>query len=201
MSSRPAGYGVGVPPPPGPVAGLVVAGRYRLRQPLGERAGWSTWRADDTLLPRQAAVTVVRGSGSPALAAAARRLASGDDPTHPRIYDVAEDEGLTWIVTAAPDDAGALDALHEAVEAEAHPRPAQLAYHPDYLVAGAPEAAASETTTVLPAYAGPDDEAAQPEAPEVGDWPEERPDPREATLALLAVAIVVIAAFVVGIVR
>ncbi|MET9495992.1 protein kinase [Streptomyces sp. NPDC006552] len=91
-----------------PVSERVVAGRYRLTEPLGAGGMGTVWRARDEVLGREVAVKEVRApAGLPAAdverlyarlereAWAAARIAHRNVVT---LYDVATDDGRPWIV-------------------------------------------------------------------------------------------------------
>ncbi len=82
----------------------LLAGRYRLQQPVAPRACTTTWRGHDEVLARSVAVKILDDPGRLAggtagfldAAVAAGRL------THPRIasvLDAAEEGGLTYVVS------------------------------------------------------------------------------------------------------
>src|ERR1700751_3090431 len=90
-----------------PMTGRVIAGRYRLIQPIGRGAMGVVWRATDQLLDREVAVKEVRLN--PALgnverdnaykrtlreARTAARLSHRGVVT---VYDVAEEDGRPWV--------------------------------------------------------------------------------------------------------
>src|SRR5215472_9776937 len=91
-----------------PMTGRVVAGRYRLIEPIGRGAMGVVWRATDQLLDRDVAVKEVRLN--PALgdverdnaykrtmreARTAARLSHRGVVT---VFDVAEEDGRPWII-------------------------------------------------------------------------------------------------------
>src|ERR1700751_3566448 len=91
-----------------PMTGRVIAGRYRLIQPIGRGAMGVVWRATDQLLDREVAVKEVRLN--PALgnverdnaykrtlreARTAARLSHRGVVT---VFDVAEEDGRPWII-------------------------------------------------------------------------------------------------------
>src|ERR1700733_7525091 len=91
-----------------PMTGRVIAGRYRLIQPIGRGAMGVVWRATDQLLDRDVAVKEVRLNE--ALGDVERRNAYQRTLREARtaarlshrgvvaVYDVAEEDGRPWIV-------------------------------------------------------------------------------------------------------
>jgi serine/threonine protein kinase len=104
--AKPAGrppYDLAVPAE----TGTLIAGRYRLSEPVGQGATARVWRARDTVVDREVAVKqLLLPAQSPQqradLAAAVIRevQAAGrlDHPSAVTIHDVAEQEGTAWIV-------------------------------------------------------------------------------------------------------
>jgi len=87
--------------------GTLIAGRYRLSEPVGQGATARVWRARDTVGDREVAVKeLLLPAQSPQqradLAAAVIRevqaAARLDHPSAVTIHDVAEQEGTAWIV-------------------------------------------------------------------------------------------------------
>src|SRR5579875_8734 len=88
--------------------GRIIAGRYRLTDPIGRGAMGTVWRAWDELLDREVAVKELRirdglpdDERSRACASTLREARTAARLSHPgviTIYDVAEEDGRPWIV-------------------------------------------------------------------------------------------------------
>src|SRR5579875_1677037 len=88
--------------------GRIIAGRYRLTDPIGRGAMGTVWRAWDELLDREVAVKELRirdglpdDERSRACARTLREARTAARLSHPgviTIYDVAEEDGRPWIV-------------------------------------------------------------------------------------------------------
>src|SRR6266576_2417390 len=91
-----------------PMTGRIIAGRYRLAEPIGRGAMGVVWRAKDQLLDRDVAVKEVRFN--PALGEAERANAYQRTLREARtaarlshrgvvtVFDVAEEDGRPYIV-------------------------------------------------------------------------------------------------------
>jgi serine/threonine protein kinase len=89
-------------------AGRVIAGRYRLEEPIGRGAMGVVWRARDQLLDRDVAVkevqiaeTLTDEEKANAYQRTLREAKTAARLSHPgvvTVYDVAEDGGRPWIV-------------------------------------------------------------------------------------------------------
>ncbi|MDM7855023.1 murein biosynthesis integral membrane protein MurJ [Cellulomonas alba] len=99
-SMRPTRVQVGeVPPVSEVLRGTVLAGRYRVLDPLpSDLPGSSLWTAGDQILDRTVQVRVLEGGSAVALDAA-RRAALVTDPRLVRVLDVGTHEGLGYVVT------------------------------------------------------------------------------------------------------
>ena len=99
-SMRPTRAQVGeVPPVSEVVRGTVLAGRYRVLEPLpSDLPGSSLWTAGDQILDRTVHVRVLPVGSTVALDAA-RRAALVTDPRLVRVLDVGTHEGLGYVVT------------------------------------------------------------------------------------------------------
>ncbi len=89
------------------VPGLLVAGRYRLAESIGQGGMGRVWRAADEILDRQVAVKEMRIDGLDAEDARTRReralrearaTARIDHPNVVRVYDVVDEGERLWIV-------------------------------------------------------------------------------------------------------
>ncbi|MFJ3229684.1 serine/threonine-protein kinase [Streptomyces sp. NPDC086787] len=89
------------------IPGLLVTGRYRLVESIGQGGMGRVWRAADEMLDRQVAVKEMRISGLDPEDARTRRervlrearaAARIDHPNVVRIYDVVDEEERLWIV-------------------------------------------------------------------------------------------------------
>jgi serine/threonine protein kinase len=88
--------------------GRVIAGRYRLEQPIGRGAMGVVWRARDQLLDRDVAIKEVqiadtlseeeRATAFQRTLREAKTAARLNHPAVVTVYDVAEDGGRPWIV-------------------------------------------------------------------------------------------------------
>src|SRR4051795_6260139 len=81
------------------MAGDLIAGRYRLLEPLGRGAMSSVWRAWDDELERQVAVKLLAQSADPArFEREARAAASLSHPNICSLYDYGEADGRPYMV-------------------------------------------------------------------------------------------------------
>ncbi|MDX2708202.1 serine/threonine-protein kinase [Streptomyces sp. PA03-6a] len=96
----------------GEVRGRLVAGRYRLGEPIGQGGMGRVWRAVDEVLDRQVAVKEMRLDDMEAEDARVRRerslrearaTARIDHPNVVRIYDVVQEDHRLWIVMELVD--------------------------------------------------------------------------------------------------
>lgn len=96
----------------GEVRGLLVVGRYRLTEPIGQGGMGRVWRAVDEVLDRQVAVKEMRLDDMAAEDARVRRertLREGratariDHPNVVRVYDVVQEADRLWIVMELVD--------------------------------------------------------------------------------------------------
>ena len=88
--------------------GRVIAGRYRLEEPIGRGAMGVVWRATDQLLDREVAIkevqiadTLTEEERATAFQRTLREAKTAARLNHPAVvtvYDVAEDGGRPWIV-------------------------------------------------------------------------------------------------------
>src|SRR6201990_1629501 len=88
--------------------GRVIAGRYRLQDPIGRGAMGVVWRARDQLLDRDVAIkevqiadTLTEAERATAFQRKLREAKTAARLNHPAVvtvYDVAEDGGRPWIV-------------------------------------------------------------------------------------------------------
>lgn len=80
--------------------GTVLAGRYRVLQPMGsDLEGSSAWKATDQILDRPVHVRILSSENAPQALDAARRAALVSDPRLVRILDVGNHEGISYVVT------------------------------------------------------------------------------------------------------
>ena len=80
--------------------GTLLAGRYRVSQPLAsDLAGATAWTANDQILDRAVRVAILSEGHVPQALDAARRAALVTDPRLVRVLDVGEHEGLAYMVT------------------------------------------------------------------------------------------------------
>ncbi|MFI8183730.1 serine/threonine protein kinase [Actinacidiphila glaucinigra] len=96
----------------GEVRGRLVAGRYRLGEPIGQGGMGRVWRAVDEVLDRQVAIKEMRLDDREAEDARVRRerslrearaTARIDHPNVVRIYDVVQEDDRLWIVMELVD--------------------------------------------------------------------------------------------------
>ncbi|MFB7290170.1 serine/threonine-protein kinase [Actinacidiphila glaucinigra] len=96
----------------GEVRGRLVAGRYRLGEPIGQGGMGRVWRAVDEVLDRQVAIKEMRLDDTEAEGARVRRerslrearaTARIDHPNVVRIYDVVREDDRLWIVMELVD--------------------------------------------------------------------------------------------------
>ncbi|MFJ2741938.1 protein kinase [Streptomyces sp. NPDC087440] len=96
----------------GGMQGLLIAGRYRLGQTIGQGGMGRVWRADDEILDRAVAVKEMRMDGLDAedtrirrerTLREARATARIDHPNVVRVYDVADEGERLWIVMELVD--------------------------------------------------------------------------------------------------
>ena len=81
--------------------GLILAGRYRIEDLVGEVAGARLWRAIDTILNRSVGVQALPSDDprTPAFLDAARQSTAVPDPRFLRVLDAVADEGgVTYLV-------------------------------------------------------------------------------------------------------
>lgn len=85
-------------------SGIVIGGRYRLLEPIGEGARKRTWRALDTKLERVVALSIVKeGLAGPAAVRRREVHALGQVGDHDNIvplYDLGEQDGFEYLVFA-----------------------------------------------------------------------------------------------------
>lgn len=104
----PAGRWVSLCVVSSPTETRVVAGRYRLLEPLGHGGMGQVWLADDAVLLRQVAIKEValppegapreRERAQERVLREARAAAQLDHPGVVRVYDVVEEQGHPWII-------------------------------------------------------------------------------------------------------
>lgn len=104
----PAGRWVSLCVVSSPTETRIVAGRYRLLEPLGHGGMGRVWLADDAVLLRQVAVKEValppegarreRERAQERVLREARAAAQLDHPGVVRVYDVVEEDGHPWII-------------------------------------------------------------------------------------------------------
>ncbi|MEV6395992.1 serine/threonine-protein kinase [Streptomyces sp. NPDC051907] len=94
------------------IPGLLVAGRYRLDESIGQGGMGRVWRAADRILDRPVAVKEMRMNGEDAedsrvrrerVRREARATARIDHPNVVRVYDVVEESDRLWIVMELVD--------------------------------------------------------------------------------------------------
>ncbi|MGH3496405.1 MAG: protein kinase family protein [Nocardioidaceae bacterium] len=81
--------------------GVVLSGRYRIEDLIGDAAGARSWRAFDELLNRSVGIEALPATDArcEALLSAARRSTAVTDPRFLRVLDAVEDEGgCTYLV-------------------------------------------------------------------------------------------------------
>lgn len=80
--------------------GTLLAGRYRVLQPLGsDLVGASAWVASDQILDRPVRATILSSGNVSQALDAARRAALVTDPRLVRVLDVGEHDGIAYVVT------------------------------------------------------------------------------------------------------
>ena len=80
--------------------GTLLAGRYRLLQPIAsDLAGATAWDANDRILDRAVRVAILLEGNVPQALDAARRAALVTDRRVVRVLDVGEDENVAYMVT------------------------------------------------------------------------------------------------------
>jgi hypothetical protein len=80
--------------------GTVLAGRYRILQPLAsDLEGSPAWQATDQILDRSVRVRILVSGNVPQALDAARRAALVSDPRLVRVLDVGSHEGVSYVVT------------------------------------------------------------------------------------------------------
>lgn len=80
--------------------GTVLAGRYRVLQPLAsDLEGSPAWQATDQILDRSVRVRILVSGNVPQALDAARRAALVSDPRLVRVLDVGSHEGVSYVVT------------------------------------------------------------------------------------------------------
>ncbi len=80
--------------------GTLLAGRYRLHQPVStDLPGVESWTARDQILDRPVRALVIRSGNVAAAQDAARRAALVTDPRLLRVLDVGDHEGVAYTVT------------------------------------------------------------------------------------------------------
>jgi len=102
--------------------GRVIAGRYRLEEPIGRGAMGTVWRAWDEILDRVVAVKELRISDSlppeergKAFQRTHREARTAARLSHPglvTVFDVAEEDGRPWIIMELVE-ASSLDQIIE----------------------------------------------------------------------------------------